>query len=525
MNVTFYGATREVTGSMHLLKDESDYILLDCGMFQGRRKECEQKNKSLPFDPEILTNMALSHAHIDHSGRIPLLVKNNFKGRVICTRATADACAFLLKDSAHIQESDAQYLNYKMLRSFLSKMKSAGKDAPVDRREQKEIKEILKKGGNRLDTETISELIKTYHLREIEPLYSIRDAENALRYFDGYPNRHSIEIGRDMTLKFYEAGHILGSAFSVIKSLKNGVKRTVFYTGDLGRFHKPLLKDPVLAFEEEDRDVDLLIIESTYGNRRHEPIDEMVDKLKSVLVETFNRGGSVLIPSFAFGRTQEIVYALHKLYNNKEAPRAPIYVDSPLATNLTRVFGEHLELFDRETHRDFLEAGENPFTFDRIEFIGSVEESMALMREKRPHVVIASSGMCEGGRILHHLRYKAHNENNTILIVGYMAANTLGRRILEQGREYEKSGRSGPPPLIKFFNKEYPLRAHVEKLDGFSAHADRDELLSFIEKSDLNIKKIAVVHGEEDQALSFGRLLENKGYSVIIPKAGQSMAI
>ncbi|MBL7180195.1 MAG: MBL fold metallo-hydrolase [Desulfobacterales bacterium] len=525
MKVTFYGAVREVTGSMHLLATDTDRTLLDCGLFQGRRKETAAKNRNLPLDPQTITSIVLSHAHIDHSGRIPLLTKNHFIGRILCTRATADACKYLLMDSAHIQESDAQYLNYKTVRTFLSAMKTSKNGKKVTNRELNEIKKQLKKEGHNLNTETINEIIDLHGLDGVHPLYTSQDAENALAFFDGYPYRHPVAIGKDMTCTFYEAGHILGSAVSLIKARQNNRSLTVCYTGDLGRFDKPIIKDPVRNFEDIDRNVDLMIMESTYGDRIHEPVKDLRPQLKTVLAQTYDRGGSVIIPAFAFGRTQELLYVLHELYDGNEVPRLPIFVDSPLATNITRVFGEHPEVYDRDTHETFLKKGKNPFFFDKIHFVGSVEESMALNREEKPHIVIAASGMCEAGRVLHHLRHKIHNPRHTILIVGYMAENTLGRRLLELGTAYEQSGRNGPPPLVKFLNKEYPLKAHVVKLGGFSAHGDRIEMIRFLKESNLRIKKIAVVHGEEDQSLAFAKHLENEGFTAMVPKPGETIDI
>jgi metallo-beta-lactamase family protein len=520
MHITFYGAVREVTGSMHLLSTEKDRILLDCGMFQGRRKEAAEKNRVLPFDPGIISTCVLSHAHIDHSGRIPVLTKDHFLGRVICTRSTAAACEYLLPDSGHIQESDAGYLNYKTVRSTLTRMKNSSKGKKKD-----EIAKLLKKNRHKLNIETINGLIEKYHLDGVQPLYSTVDAEQALTFFEGYPYNHPISIGKDVTCTLYDAGHILGSAISIIKVKENGRTYTICYTGDIGRFDKPILNDPTLDFAKKDRKVDLLIMESTYGNRIHEPVIDLKPHLKKVIVETYNRGGSVIIPSFAFGRTQELLYFLHELYNENEVPRLPVYVDSPLATRITRVFGEHPEVYDQETHETFLERGQNPFSFDQIHFVKSVEESMALNREDKPHIVISASGMCEAGRILHHLRFKIHNSKNTILIVGYMAMHTLGRRILEQGSEYEKSGRNGSPPVLKFFNKEYPLKAHVVKIGGFSAHGDKNEMFRFLKKSNLQIKRIAVVHGEEDQSVSFAGHLNKEGFAAFVPKKGETIQI
>ena len=525
MHITFYGAVREVTGSMHLITTEDDRVLLDCGMFQGRRRESAEKNKVMPFDPKILTNVVLSHAHIDHSGRLPLLAKHDFAGRIICTRATAAACEYLLLDAAHIQESDANYLNYKTVRSALSKMESAKKGKKNSKEEAVEIKNILKKNRHRLDVAAIDELIDRYRLAGVSALYTTDDAQQSLSFFDGYPYRHPVSIGREMTCTLYDAGHILGSALSMIHARDNGRDFTICYTGDIGRFDKPIIKDPTLEFEEADREVDLLVMESTYGDRLHEPVVDLKPQLKKVLVDTFDRGGTIMIPSFAFGRTQELLYVLHELYNENEVPRFPVYVDSPLATKLTRVFAEHPEVYDEETHETFLQNGQNPFHFKQIHFVGSVEESMALNRDQTPHIVVSASGMCEAGRILHHLRHKIHDPKNTILIVGFMAQHTLGRRILEQGLAYEESGRKGKAPWVKFMNKEYPLKAQVVQLGGFSAHADKSEMIRFLKESNLKVKKIALVHGEENQTLAFAEALKKENYPVVVPQRGETIEI
>ena len=266
-------------------------------------------------------------------------------------------------------------------------------------------------------------------------------------------------------------------------------------------------------------------MESTYGNREHEPLEDLKPQLEKVLVETFKRGGTVLIPAFAFGRTQTLLYNLHEIYNENTVPQVPVYVDSPLATKLTRVFGEHPEVYDVEAHDTFLEKGINPFQFRQMHFVSSVEESMMLNRHDRPQIVIAASGMCEAGRILHHLRYKIHNPKHTILLVGYMARNTLGRRIEEQGLAYEESGRKGNPPNLRFLNKEYPLKARVVKIGGFSAHADKNEMLRFLNQSNLRVKSIALVHGEEEQSLPFAETLKGEGYSVLVPKQGETIQV
>ncbi len=525
MHVSFYGAVREVTGSMHLLTTTQDRILLDCGMFQGRRDESKEKNNILPFDPGMLTNMVLSHAHIDHSGRIPLLTKRDFIGRIICSRPTASACEYLLPDSAHIQESDANYLNYKTVRAALSQMTADQGVKKGARRELNQIKKLLKKNRHDLNVDTINELIAKHNLNSVRPLYTLEDAQEALSFFDSYPYRHPVPIGKDMTCTLYDAGHILGSAISIIRGRENGRSYAIGFSGDLGRFGKPIIEDPTLNFDEQDRDVDLLIMESTYGDRVHDPVVDLQSKLKKVLVDTHKRGGSILIPSFAFGRTQEILYFLHQIYDENEVPRIPIYVDSPLATKLTRVFGEHPEVYDQETHEAFLKQGKNPFQSDQIHFVDSVEESIALNKEKKPHIVVSASGMCEAGRILHHLRYKIHNRKNTILLVGYMAQHTLGRRILERGSEYAQNGRKGEPPLVKILGKEYPLKAQVVTIDGFSAHADKTEMYRFLQESNLKVKKIALVHGEADQTLAFEKDLKGNGFNVVVPRRGETISV
>ena len=525
MDMTFYGAAGEVTGSMHLLTTDTDKILFDCGMFQGRRKESKEKNKNFPIDRGQITNMILSHAHIDHSGRIPILTGDGFSGRVITSRPTKDALDYMLLDSGHIQESDAQYLNYKSLRSFLRQLEQNNVKQPVSNRERSDLKKLLKKSAHELNMEVIHTLQKQHDLAVVTPLYTMEQARQSLGFIDGYPWHYPITIGKDTTVKFYVAGHILGSVFSVVTIKRDNKTTRILYTGDVGRFGKPILKDPTLVFEEEDRDIDLYITESTYGDREHEPVQDLGGSLKKVLNETFERGGSVIIPSFAYGRTQELIYILHELYDNGEVPRRPIYVDSPLATNITKVFGEHPEVYDKETHETFLEKGENPFHFDKIRFVQTVEESMQLNRDESSHVVISASGMCEAGRILHHLRYKVHNPKNTILLVGYMAEHTLGRRIQDLGTDGVSLENGTEPPEIKILGKSYPLRAKVEKISGFSAHGDKHELERIITGSNLRIKKIGIVHGEAEQSAAFSKHLQQKGFDTVIPKPGETIPV
>ncbi len=525
MEISFFGAVREVTGSMHMIDTGQDRILLDCGLFQGRRKDAWEKNTTLPIDPSTITNVVLSHAHIDHSGRIPLLVKEDFKGQVVTTRATQDVCNYLLPDSAHIQESDADYLNYKNARSALVTHGKNGVADDLSNREAQQVRKLLKSGKNKLNREAIREIAERHDLTQVEPLYREADARFSLGFFSGTPYRTPITIGKDMTCTFYEAGHILGSAISIIHYGQGKDRRTVCYTGDLGRFDMPILKNPCLDFRAEDREIDLLIMESTYGDRVHESSQDLNKRMARELNLAIQRKGSVVIPSFALGRTQEILYVIHELYEQGVVPRIPVYVDSPLASGLTRVFVEHPELYDRETHKTFLEHQLNPFLFDGVDFVSSVDESMDLMRKPEPCIVISASGMCEAGRILHHLRYRIHNEANTILIVGFMAENTLGRRILDLGRAFRKNGRKGEPPVVRILGKEYPLKANVVPLNGFSAHADREEMMRFLKTSNLKVKKIAVVHGEEQASLQFADRLGREGFKAVVPRAGQKLKV
>lgn len=526
MQITFWGAVREVTGSMHMIQAGEDRILLDCGMYQGRRKEAWEKNRVLPIDPALITNMVLSHAHIDHSGRIPLLVKEGFQGEIFTTRATADICGHLLPDSAHIQESDADYLNYKRVRKALQTHGKTGIADDMSKREIRQICKMLKDGDIQIRRQTVHELIDTYGLDRVSPLYTGEDAQFALGFLSGVPYRTPVTVGKGVTCTFYEAGHILGSAVSVIRyTEEDGRVRRICFTGDLGRFGMPILRDPCLTFREEDREIDLLVIESTYGNRRHESAQDLSSRLGSVMTETVERGGSVVIPSFALGRAQEMIYVIHELFESGDVPRVPVFIDSPLTAALTTVFGEHPELYNTETHKVFLERGMNPFEFEGVHFVSSVEESMNLMRRSDPCIVISASGMCEVGRILHHLRYRIHNPVNTILIVGFMAQNTLGRRIQELGETWAEAGRKGPAPEVKILGKEYPLKAGVVKLGGFSAHADMDEMTEFLTRSNLKVKRAAVVHGEEEAALAFSGTLKKLGIDAVVPRRGQTLTV
>jgi len=526
MQISFQGAARQVTGSLHCVMSHRDLVYLDCGLFQGKRQQSRELNSVIPCDPHLVTNILLSHAHVDHCGRIPLITRQEgFNGHIISTRATADACEYLLKDSANIQESDAGYLNYKTVKRFLSELETSSSRGQQSGKEAQKIKKQLKSKPHRLNRELINKLLEKYNLTRIEPLYTVKEAEKALEYFRPITCRRPVQVGKNMSATFYNAGHILGSSMIVLRVNENGKKRTIMYTGDLGRYDKPIIKDPNRQFNPEDREIDLLIMESTYGDRVHEPVVDLKPMLKEMLIENSQRRGVIMIPAFAFGRTQELIYYLHELYLEDSVPKIPVYIDSPLAVNITKVFGEHPEMYDQDTHEIFLENGKNPFMFPEIKYIHTVQESMQLNHAKFPHIVIAGSGMCEGGRILHHFRHRIEDDRNTILIVGFMANNTLGRKILENGLEYEKSKRKGRPPLVRLFGSHHKLKARVKKLGGFSAHGDRNEMTRFIKESGLNIKKIAVVHGEEEQSIPFATHLKELGYKTFVPRHGETIEL
>ena len=465
MKIKFCGAAREVTGSRHLLEINGKKILLDCGLFQGRRQESEEKNKEFCLDPKEIDAIILSHAHIDHSGGLPFYVKGGFKGQIYSTFATRDLCNYMLMDSAYIQEKDAEYLNKK----------NANK-------------------GKKL----------------IEPLYSTEDAVATLEQFYGVSYEKAFVVTDGVVCSFYDAGHILGSSLIhlIINDKEKGQRYTLAFTGDLGRKNLPILRDP-----QNLPPTDYLITESTYGDRFHESILDAGKRLKEVVNRTVARGGKILIPAFSVERTQEIVYHLNVLWQNKEIPDVPIFVDSPLAANVTEVFTNHPECFDRATFKEFIENRKNPFGFGRLKYTRDVNESKALNELNGPAIIISASGMCENGRILHHLKNNIEDPRNTIMVVGFMAQNTLGRKIVD-GNE-----------IVNIFGDPYHLRAEVCKIDAFSGHADRSDLLDYISRVE-GLKKIFLVHGEEEQGKKFKSYLEENGYKdVIQPSRGDVLEL
>ncbi|MCK4226063.1 MBL fold metallo-hydrolase [candidate division WOR-3 bacterium] len=453
MDIEFYGATREVTGSKFILIAEGVRVLMECGLYQGRRKESEKKNRVFPFDPEEFDFMILSHAHIDHSGNIPNLVKQGFTSDIFATTATVDLLKYMLIDSGHIHERDAEWINKK-----------------------------IKKRGEEL----------------IEPLYTVGDAEESLTYFK--PLYYHDEENRSINFKFLDAGHILGSAEVLIQA----EGKRVLFTGDLGRNNLPIIRDP-----EVPDDIDVLIMESTYGNRLHRDIKDAEKDLEEIIKRTIRRKGKIIIPSFAVERAQEVIYSINSLIIQERIPDIPIYVDSPLTVDVTQVFLNHPEYFDEEAYKMLREN--HIFNYGKINYIKSVEQSKALNNKEEPMIVISASGMCEHGRILHHLKNSIGDERNTILIVGFQAKNTLGRRLVDGKKE------------VNIFGEPYKRRAQVVELDELSAHADRNDLIKFAKSVDP--ERIFLVHGEEEQIESLGEALKGLGYKVYIPEFGSHYRI
>jgi metallo-beta-lactamase family protein len=452
MEIEFYGAAREVTGSCHILRANGKTVVLDCGMFQGRRSESAEKNKTLPVPVSEIDAVVLSHAHIDHSGRLPYLVSQGYSGTIFATAATHDLCAVMLADSAHIQESDAKHLAKN-------------------------------------------------HREFIEPLYTMRDAVHTQELMIGVPYNKAFDVVPGIRCTYVDAGHILGSASVLLDVTEGSVTKRLVFSGDIGRPGLSIIRDPVVP-----EGADAVIMESTYGNRDHETVGDARVQLAAVVRETAARGGRILIPSFAVGRTQELLYNLNELSREGAIPSIPVYVDSPLAIDTTTVFEMHPEVFDHT--EDLVNKAKNLFQFPQVQFTRSVEESKALNSAQGPMIIIAASGMVEAGRILHHLQNGADDPRNTILFVGYQAEGTLGRRIETR------------PPTIRVYGSDVSLRADVKVLDGYSAHADRTELTAWIDgvkATSPRLGQIFLVHGEADVQDVFRTALVAKGYTVECP--------
>lgn len=446
------GGAGEVTGSKHVLSVDGARCLIDCGAFQGKREEAEAKNRALVPDPESLASVILTHAHFDHCGMVPLLAKRGYRGNIYATPATRDLAGVVMMDSASIQARDAEYLSKQAARK-----------------------------GQKFDW---------------KPLYDEEDVIQAQGQFVTVSYNRPLPIGDGIKIEFYDAGHILGSALVYTHARdRSGREVTIGFTGDLGRKGKPIIRDPALL-----PPCDYLVLEATYGNRRHESVDDAMEKLAKAVSDTAQRGGRVIIPAFAIERTQELVYYFHLLADAKKIPDLPIFVDSPMAINATSIFQIHPECYDKETHEAFLKHHQNPFGFNALRFSSSVQDSKRINEIKEPIVVISADGMCEAGRIQHHLMHSISDPRNTILIVGYMAANTLGRRIRDREGE------------VRIHGDFYPVRARVEEINAFSAHADYEETWEWMSGMDLTrLKKAFLVHGEPEALAAQRDFLLKKG--------------
>lgn len=460
--IKFCGGAGTVTGSMHYVSTEKSHVILDCGLFQGRRDEFYSTNSNFAFEISNLNAVVLSHAHIDHCGNIPTLVKKGCRAKILSTPMTKNLCRFMLPDSGYIQEEDIKYVN-----------------------------KINARRG----------------LPSREPLYTKRDARNALKYFKGVEYHTPYKISKDMRVTFYESGHILGAAVPVLDvgELDNGENKPIriAYAADLGRPNIPLLRNP-----ETPKDIDYLIIESTYGGKKHENLEEAEEELAEVINRTAKRGGKVIIPSFALERTQMMVYILGKLIKAKKIKKIPIFVDGPLAVNITDVFRENPEYFDFETYQAYLDK-EDPLGYDYVTYVKNVNDSKNLNDIHQPVIIISASGMCENGRILHHLKNNVENPNNTIVVIGFMAKDTLGRRIVEGHK------------MVKIFGRPHDLNAEVVILNAFSSHADQKGLIDYCRSCDKTLKEVFIVHGEPAQSEAFRKILKGKtGVKTRIPTKG-----
>jgi metallo-beta-lactamase family protein len=463
MKLSFLGAVRTVTGSRHLLTVGSRRVLLDCGLYQGRRDLSEQINSQLPFDPGSIDAVVLSHAHIDHSGNLPTLARQGYRGPIHATSATSDLCSVMLRDSAHIQVKDAEFVN----------------------------KHPRRRGP-----------------RERQPLYMPEDAETAIGLFQGHPYDTPIPVCEGVTVTFRDAGHILGSAIVDLDLREKGVHRRLVFTGDLGRPHLPILRDPATV-----SGCDVLLTESTYGDRLHPSIDAVPGQLAALVDRVRARGGKILIPAFAVGRVQEIVWILKGLIDSGRIPKLPIYVDSPLAVDATEIFARHPECYDAET-MEALRVDGDPLGFGLVHYIHDVEESKKLNGQAGTWIIISPSGMCEAGRVLHHLRNNIEDPRVVILIVGFQAEDTLGRRLAE--------GRT----QIRIFGEEFTRQAEVVVMEGFSAHADRDELLGWAERIHDRPRQTYIVHGGLDQGEALAAALKEKGFGMVtLPEPAQQVTL
>jgi metallo-beta-lactamase family protein len=453
--ITAYGAAQEVTGSKHLLDTGESRILVDCGVFQGHREEARRKNTEFPFPAGSLSSAVNTHGHLDHCGLYPLLVKQGFLGDILATPATRDIAGLVMLDSAKIQAQDARFIEKR----------------------------------NRKDPQPWRKVVP--------PLYGSRDVECALQQYVTVSYRRPFRLTQDTSVTFYDAGHILGSSLVHFEVQTPGAREplSVGFTGDLGRKDLPIIRDPEFL-----PPLDYLVCESTYGDRLHDDMAFAEEELAQVIRETVAKGGRVIIPTFAVERTQEIIYHLHRLTDAGRIPRLPVFVDSPMAVAATAIFKAHPECFDAETHEQFLDEGQSPFAFEKLTYVTDSEESKKINQMLGPCVILASSGMCEGGRILHHLIHGVGDSRNTILVVGFMAENTLGRMLADKR------------PEVKIFGERYSVKARVKILNAFSAHADYREIGRWVGHLDAaRLKGVFLVHGEPAAQAHLAEYLRSLG--------------
>ena len=452
MKIKFCGASTGVTGSCHLLTSVEHKILLDCGQFQGGKAQDALNYDKFPFEPSEIECVVLSHAHIDHCGRLPLLTKRGFEGKIYCTDATADLLSVMLKDSAYIHEKETEWKNRKAER--------AGRE-------------------------------------QVEPLYTIEDAEKTLSLVSPILYDQQIEINSDMKIVFNDAGHILGSAITELWVTEDDMESKIVFSGDLGMEGRPILRDPTYI-----KKADYVIMETTYGNRIHKELGSGVEKLIEIILNTTRRGGNVVIPSFAVGRTQELIYELNRFYDSnneyrKELDKIFVYIDSPMATTATEIFRRNAQVFDEET-REYILKGDNPLEFKNLKFTRSSKESQDLNFNNEPKIIISASGMCEAGRIRHHLKHNLWNPKNSIVFVGYQGQGTLGRSLVEGIK------------MVTLFGEEIQVNAEIHNLEGFSGHADQNGLFAWLAHFEQKPKQIFLVHGEEESKKDFAKLVNEK---------------
>ena len=460
MKIEFVGGARTVTGSSYIIKDYDFTIMVDCGMFQGKEQLRNRNSMHLIYAPDEIDILILTHAHIDHSGLIPKLVKEGFKGRIYATKATSDLCAVMLPDSAHIQEMDIKWVNRR---------------------------------NKRLERP------------QIPPLYTTEDAENAMKYFIPVSYNETLQIHPRVKICFRDAGHILGSAFiEMWIDEKGGGQKKVVFSGDLGPKGQAIIRDPDIIDE-----ADFLLIESTYGNRLHKSKENTLLELKNIVTESANKNGNIIIPAFAVERTQEIIYTLAKMVKNKEIPPIPVFIDSPLASSATEIFRENSDCFDRET-LTMLTFGESPFDFDNLSFVRSTEESKFLTKTAKGSVIISASGMCTAGRVKYHLRENLYNPDSSVVFVGYQAEGTLGRRLVDGAER------------VSLYGEDVLVKAKIHTLGGFSAHADRKGLQEWVANITNPNLRIFVVHGETEAAFDFASFIESMfHFSTYVPRWGE----